>query len=325
MPILITAEFAQDLRAQQEIHVSVAGKTLRGYFCRAQRASSALVLIFPNYCGLKTWDREVGAWVARLGYHALVCDYYEEKEFPYALREAIEMPLQSPERKKHFELGMRVMNECLLGKAMSFLRPMVSAWLAKGVELVVSSNMMVPSAPASTSGRPQQDEEQQRVVVSTLGYCLGGVAGLELWRSGAQHLHAVVSVHGVLKTRAFDPQVAATAEKITTPKPGAEHAPKAGVKILLEHGEADHLVPPDMVDAFLAECKTYGAEVTLHTHADTPHGFALPLGVGNAAFPEADKKSCKAILEFWQKEVFRNCGAPPAEVTKTPGGVSLAG
>ncbi|CAD7957368.1 unnamed protein product [Amoebophrya sp. A120] len=334
MPILVNPEFQGDLEAQHVVNILVgpAGgvrKTLRGFYCppaknytggeedetsMGRSTKDGLVLVFPNYAGLKTWDREVGAWVSRLGYHALVCDYYTAEEFPYADREAIEFPPGSPERKRHFERGMRVMNDCLLTKAASFLRPMVNTWLREGIARVLSSRESSSRAGSETS-----------VVVSTLGYCLGGVAGLELWRSGAQELDAVVSVHGVLQTKPLDPQ--ATAEVLVTQPPGHPEAPKPGVKILLEHGESDHLVPEAMVRNFLGkECKAHQAAVTLHAHPDTPHGFALPLGVGNAAFPDADRQSCRSILEFWRTEVFREVetgGAMALRVAKTPAGVPI--
>ncbi|CAD7953111.1 unnamed protein product [Amoebophrya sp. A25] len=307
-------------KMEQEITIRVGQKPLRGFFWSPAKEPStpdrALVLIFPNYAGLKQFDRDVGKWVASLGYHALVCDYYSEEEFPYPEREAANFPLESPEREKHFQKGMAVMNSCMLSKARSFLRPMVNEWLRTGIRQLTHEDVAKPDFTAGHA------PVKKKIKVSTLGYCLGGVAGLELWRSsgGGQSpipLDAVVCVHGVLKTVCFDQNQ--KPEAIDAQK---ENCYNAKSHLLVEHGESDHLVPEEMVQEFIQEADAKNCSgVTLHRHPDTPHGFALPLGVGNAAYPVADRNSTLNILKFWREQLFQEI--PQHRVTKTPGGVDL--
>lgn len=112
-----------------------------------------------------------------------------------------------------------------------------------------------------------------------IGFCLGGMAVLEMARAG-QDLVAVSSFHGMLETSlpAHDPI-----------KP----------RILVCHGDADSLVPRPQVLAFWEEMDAIGADWHFHSYAGVEHGFTNPLardGTPNPAYdPSADRQSWAAM------------------------------
>jgi dienelactone hydrolase len=113
-----------------------------------------------------------------------------------------------------------------------------------------------------------------------IGFCLGGMAALELARDGAD-LALVASFHGLL----------------ATPLPAT--AP-IGARILVCHGDADSLVPRSDVIAFWEEMDQVGAEWHFMSFAGVEHGFTNPFtpeGKANPAYhPLADRQSWNALM-----------------------------
>lgn len=113
-----------------------------------------------------------------------------------------------------------------------------------------------------------------------IGFCLGGMAVLELARDGAE-LALAASFHGLL----------ATPLPATAPiKP----------RLLVCHGDADALVPRSDVLAFWEEMDRVGADWHFLSFAGVEHGFANPLtpaGEPNPAYDAvADEQSWNALL-----------------------------
>ena len=127
---------------------------------------------------------------------------------------------------------------------------------------------------------PQVDTK--RVVV--MGYCFGGMAALELERSGAP-VAATVSFHGTLSS-----PTPADARNIKTP-------------ILVLHGADDPFVPRAEVEAFEKEMKEAGVSMTFVEYPGAVHAFTHP-SAGNdnskgAAYnATADKQSWTEFLRF---------------------------
>ena len=115
-----------------------------------------------------------------------------------------------------------------------------------------------------------------------IGFCLGGMAVLELARDGAE-LALVASFHGLL----------------ATPMPA--NAPIIP-RILVCHGDADSLVPRRDVIAFWEEMDRVGADWQFMSFAGVEHGFTNPLTPArtpNPAYhPVADRQSWAALLEL---------------------------
>jgi len=120
--------------------------------------------------------------------------------------------------------------------------------------------------------------------IGAIGYCFGGLAVLELARSGAG-VRAVASFHGLLTTSA-----PAKAGEVTA-------------RILACTGALDPLVPPDHVATFQAEMMAAQADWQLIVHGQALHSFTNVAvdGLGDprmAYHPSADRQSWAALCGF---------------------------
>jgi dienelactone hydrolase len=89
---------------------------------------------------------------------------------------------------------------------------------------------------------------------AAIGFCFGGKCVLDLARSGAD-LRAVVSFHGI-----FD-------------RPDYPNVTPIAPRVLVCHGWADPLAPPDAVTALAAELTDGGARWELDAYGHAGHGF----------------------------------------------------
>jgi dienelactone hydrolase len=127
--------------------------------------------------------------------------------------------------------------------------------------------------------------------MAAVGYCLGGMVGLELARSGID-LAGVVSVHGGLETtRQAEPST-------------------IRARILVCHGVLDPHVPMAHVTAFTEEMNRAGADYQLIVYGGAMHGFThetatQPLN-GVAYNATADARSSRVIQTFLD-ELFTRC------------------
>jgi dienelactone hydrolase len=126
--------------------------------------------------------------------------------------------------------------------------------------------------------------------VAAIGYCFGGTCALELAREGAP-LAGVVSFHGNLSRTADEGP-----DKITA-------------KILICHGAADPMVPPQMLAAFEAEMIEVKANYQINIYCNAMHAFTNPAadshhipGIGYNE--QADKRSWAAMKDFFE-EIFK--------------------
>jgi dienelactone hydrolase len=120
---------------------------------------------------------------------------------------------------------------------------------------------------------------------AAIGFCMGGMAVLDLARDGADLL-AVASFHGLLET----------ARKADQPiKP----------RILVCHGDADALVPRSHVLAFWEEMDAAGANWHFHSYSGVHHGFTNPNrspATGTVSYdPSADRQSWAAMLGLFDE------------------------
>ncbi|MBU7579751.1 MAG: dienelactone hydrolase family protein [Porphyrobacter sp.] len=117
---------------------------------------------------------------------------------------------------------------------------------------------------------------------AAIGFCLGGMAVLELARDGAD-LALAASFHGLL----------------ATPLPAS--AP-IRPRLLVCHGDADALVPRAVVIAFWEEMDKVGSDWQFLSFAGVEHGFTNPLtpeGAPNPAYnPHADSQSWAALMRL---------------------------
>jgi dienelactone hydrolase len=119
-----------------------------------------------------------------------------------------------------------------------------------------------------------------------MGFCFGGLAALDLARSGAD-IAGAVSIHGIFA-------------------PPPETGPVTA-KVLALHGWDDPMASPEDVVAFAEEMSRAGADWQLHGYGNTLHAFTNPeandpaMGVGYSA--AADRRSFQAIENFLN-EIF---------------------
>lgn len=118
-----------------------------------------------------------------------------------------------------------------------------------------------------------------------IGFCLGGMAVLEMARDG-QDLAAIASFHGLLET-------ARPADKPIIPR------------ILVCHGDADAMVPRDQVVAFWEEMDRVEANWQFHSYSGVEHGFTNPHmleGSPNPAYDaSADRQSWAAMHSLFDE------------------------
>jgi len=118
--------------------------------------------------------------------------------------------------------------------------------------------------------------------VAAIGFCFGGLAALELARSGAD-LACVVSFHGGLSTKA-------------PAEPGRVRA-----RVLVCTGAADAFAPREHREAFETEMTHAGAAWQLNLYGGAQHGFTEQTTArpGCAYDRHADEDSWRAFLDLF--------------------------
>lgn len=118
--------------------------------------------------------------------------------------------------------------------------------------------------------------------IGAIGFCFGGLAVIELLRSGAP-VKGVVSFHGVLKQG-------------NTPL--ASHI--AGAALIL-HGHDDPSVSADDIKALQDEFTEAHIDWQMHLYGHTVHAFTNPLmnEAGRKFNPQANKRSWESMKAFF--------------------------
>ena len=119
--------------------------------------------------------------------------------------------------------------------------------------------------------------------IGAMGYCFGGMAALDLVRSG--DIRAAVTFHGSLQGNTLANPAILTAD------------------VLVLHGDDDPLVTPDHVAAFKKEMTEKGVDWQIHAYSHTVHAFTRPAandpGLGTVYSQRADRRSWQAMLNFF--------------------------
>lgn len=119
--------------------------------------------------------------------------------------------------------------------------------------------------------------------VAVMGFCFGGLCALDLARSGA-NLAGAASFHGLLNA----------------PENTSQSDIRA--KILVLHGYADPMVPPEQLNAFCDEMTQKKADWQVHSYGNVLHAFTNPQAndpdFGTVYNQQADKRSWAALTDF---------------------------
>eukprot|EP00732_Lithocolla_globosa_P002825 Lithocolla_globosa_v1_NODE_1989_length_2226_cov_3.643943.p1 type:complete len:317 gc:universal NODE_1989_length_2226_cov_3.643943:1036-1986(+) len=250
-----------------------------------------VVLVFPNYAGLKQFDKDQAIFLAQLGYVGLAVDLYKT---PYDIRN----PSKDAPKEvvaKHVKTAFSEMNRHLRNP---------KPWrelMGKYLKLA------------------RQHPRVHPVYAAAIGYCFGGQCVLELVRGGYQ-VQGVVSFHGILqskpnnilKEQGFDSSI---------DDAGLINNYNKDCHVLIENGELDELVPyPSVVD-FQKEMNSNKIHWRFNNHAQTPHGFALAPGVWSSHYTEmADRMSTLSMISLFC-EIFPEF--PAAAVSINASGTAL--
>jgi len=167
--------------------------------------------------------------------------------------------------------GGRVMTD--FADLMPTLTPFLSdrGMLTRRVRAAAAAAKTIPGADLARMG--------------AMGYCFGGTTVLDLARAGGDGVKAFVTFHAGLEGSSLD-----------NPK-------KLDVKILVLHGDADPLVPPEHVAAFKTEMNAKQVDWQLHAYSQTVHAFTRPEAndpaFGTMYSATADRRSWQAMLNFF--------------------------
>lgn len=150
-----------------------------------------------------------------------------------------------------------------------------------------------------------KDEHVDPQNVAAIGYCFGGSTVLEMARD-EDDLKGVVSFHGALKTE----------------QPA--EAGKVKARVLVLHGAADPLVPPEDVKALEDEMKKANVDAKVIQYPDAKHAFTNPdadkYGLPPVAYNKsADQKSWHDMLAFFA-EIFGAANPKSATDPAPPAG-----
>ncbi len=142
------------------------------------------------------------------------------------------------------------------------------------------------AALAQLKGNPAVQTDK----IATIGYCFGGMCGIELARDGAP-LAGVVSFHGALDS--------------PTPADGQ----KIKAKLLILHGADDPFVKKEDIEAFQNELRAAKVDWQMVYYANAVHSFTESwVGTDNskgAAYnADAARRSWQAMKDFFG-EIFK--------------------
>jgi dienelactone hydrolase len=123
--------------------------------------------------------------------------------------------------------------------------------------------------------------------IAAIGYCFGGMAVLELARSGAD-ISGVVSFHGTLDT------------------PNPADAKNIKCKVLVLHGGNDPHVPLAQLTAFMTEMRNAKVDWQICIYGGAVHSFTNPASGddpsrGAAYNARADRRSWQAMRNFFNE------------------------
>ena len=243
--VALWAGVAQAEIKTQWIEYSHGGTKLKGYLAYDTAAAGKRpgVLMVHRRDGMSELTKKNTEMYAKRGYIAFAPDIFGYGEGV--------LPKAVPEMVKHMDIYV---------KDRALMRSRTQA----GLDVLVRH----PLVDASN--------------VALVGYCMGGMIGVELIYTGAP-LKAMVSIHGSFREH---------------PAGWAKNG--KNTKVLILHGAEDVPAPLAEVDKIIAELRAAKADFQYELYSGAGHGFSVPR---NKAEERAHAQSMAATERFL-KEVF---------------------
>jgi dienelactone hydrolase len=142
------------------------------------------------------------------------------------------------------------------------------------------------SAYVAAQQLPKADPQR----IAIVGYCFGGLCALDLARAGIP-LRGAVSFHGLLD--APSTSVKRHGSCLATPR------------VLILHGYADPMVPPEQLLNFAREMTERQLDWQAHIYGNCVHAFTNPSaddpGFGTVYNASGDRRSWLAMLNFLEE------------------------
>lgn len=294
--------YADGIYRCETFPMTYEGYTYESFLCyQVGRPAAPLVMVLPNYSGLKQFDKDQAMFMAKLGYVGLAVDLYKDvegyrKEDRNPLPNAPVLKLAADRLDDHVKQVAKKHMKGAFGAMNDLLRDPVY-W--RGL-----MSFQLDQARTHPAVHPTH--------AAAIGYCFGGQCILEMVRGGCT-LDGIVSFHGILQSNPsnllqepdFDGKFRSVAEN--------KHHKAA--KLLIENGDLDELVSDESIALFKEEMDGQGIDWRVHNHGQAKHGFALPAGVWATEYDEhADRRSTLSMIslfaelwpEFEVRDVERN-------------------
>ena len=278
-----------------------------------------VVLVMPNYAGLKQFDKDQAMFLAKLGFVGLAVDLY--KEVPGYMFEDRNPVLKGTEGSESAGVTAKNIKEVpgldeafATGGPFDDLQMQTIVHFQKAFAHYHGSlkekgawrNLMkanLTQAKAHPSVHPD--------FAAAIGYCFGGQCVLEMVRAGYD-LQGVVSFHGILQSEPLnilaDPNFDGTVNMA-----GVVNNYNTKCAVLIENAELDDHVTPESIADFQKEMNDNKIDWQIHHHAQTKHGWALPSGVWATEYHEiSDRRSTNAMISLFA-DIFPNFPINPVE------------
>ncbi|CAE7519507.1 unnamed protein product [Symbiodinium sp. CCMP2592] len=271
------------------------------------RPPSPVILVHPNYAGLKQFDIDQAAFLARAGYVGVAVDLYREREMVGVSDESLEYLFEDRDPKRDltfFGQSSGYMSERQKEKVKRH-----SAGSFAAMTGLLKTPIVWRALMAAWLDKARCHPAVHRDFAGAIGYCFGGQAVLEQVRAG-HSIQAAVTFHGLLHSRprrvesvrgnGYDGRMSAEEFAADSSIKKAPNVYSTKCKVLIENGDLDDHVPAESVQEFRSEMDAIGIDWRIHTHAQTPHGFALAPGVWSTAYREnADRRSTLSMLQLF--------------------------
>mmetsp|Transcript_31430 Transcript_31430/g.73716 ORF Transcript_31430/g.73716 Transcript_31430/m.73716 type:complete len:412 (-) Transcript_31430:36-1271(-) len=162
------------------------------------RPPAPVILVHPNYAGLKQFDIDQAAFLARAGYVGVAVDLYREREMVGVSDESLEYLFEDRDPKRDltfFGQSSGYMSERQKEKVKRH-----SAGSFAAMTGLLKTPIVWRALMAAWLDKARCHPAVHRVFAGAIGYCFGGQAVLEQVRAG-HSIQAAVTFHGLLHSR----------------------------------------------------------------------------------------------------------------------------